>query len=268
MKEIAENYLGEEVTEAVVTVPAYFDDAQRQATKDAGRIAGLDVERIINEPTAAALAYGLDRKERRAHRRLRPRRRHLRHLDPRDRRGVFEVQATNGDTHLGGEDFDQRIVDHLADDFLRGARRRPPQGPPRPPAPREAAEKAKHELSSSLETEINLPFIAADGGGPLHLERRSRAASSSASSPTLVERTLGPCRRALADAGLARRHRGGPAGRRHDAHARGAEAVPSSSAASPQGRPTPTRSSPSAPRSRAPCSRARSTTCCSSTSSR
>jgi molecular chaperone DnaK len=202
MKEIAETYLGETVTEAVVTVPAYFDDAQRQATKDAGKIAGLDVKRIINEPTAAALAYGLDKQtaERIAVYDLGGGTFDISILEIAH--GVFQVKATNGDTHLGGEDFDQRIVDHLADTFneengldLRKDRTALQRL-------KEAAEKAKHELSSSLETEINLPFIAVGKGGPLHLVRTMKRQELEALTQELVERTLEPVRRALADAKL------------------------------------------------------------------
>ena len=201
MKQVAESYLGEPVSEAVVTVPAYFDDAQRQATKDAGRIAGLDVKRIINEPTAAALAYGLDKSESET-------------IAVYDlgggtfdisiltiAGGVFSVKATGGDTHLGGEDFDQRIIDLLADEFatehtidLRKDRMALQRL-------KEAAEKAKHELSSSLETEINIPFVAvAASGGPLHLERTLRRNELELLCAGLVERTLDACKRALDDA--------------------------------------------------------------------
>jgi molecular chaperone DnaK len=203
MKEIAEAYLGEPVTEAVVTVPAYFDDAQRQATKDAGRIAGLDVRRIINEPTAAALAYGLDKKEteRVAVYDLGGGTFDVSILEITN--GIFSVKATNGDTHLGGEDFDQHIVDALANSFekehgidLRKDRMALQRL-------KEAAEKAKHELSSSLETEINLPFIATSPGGePLHVVRTMTRAELEILTVDLVERTLEPCRKALADARL------------------------------------------------------------------
>jgi molecular chaperone DnaK len=184
MKEIAETYLGETVTEAVVTVPAYFDDAQRQATKDAGKIAGLEVKRIINEPTAAALAYGLDKKgsEKIAVYDLGGGTFDISILQISS--GVFEVKATNGDTHLGGEDFDLR-KDKMALQRLK-----------------EAAEKAKHELSSSLETEINLPFIAVGKGGPLHLVRTMKRSELEGMVSDLVDRTLEPCRKALADAKL------------------------------------------------------------------
>ena len=205
MKQTAEDYLGEPVTEAVITVPAYFNDSQRQATKDAGRIAGLNVLRIINEPTAAALAYGLDRGK-----------------DNRSERvavydlgggtfdisilelsgGVFEVKSTNGDTFLGGEDFDQRIVDYIAKRFLeqngidlrkdRMALQRL----------KEASERAKHELSSATETEVNLPFITADQSGPKHLIETLDRATLDGLVADLIERTIEPCRTALKDAGL------------------------------------------------------------------
>ncbi|MBL8682644.1 MAG: molecular chaperone DnaK [Myxococcales bacterium] len=204
MKSIAESYLGEAVTEAVVTVPAYFDDAQRQATKDAGKIAGLEVKRIINEPTAAALAYGLDKS-----------------ANTNERivvydlgggtfdvsileivSGVFRVVATSGDTFLGGEDFDQKIVDLVAGEFFlehgldlrkdRAALQRL----------RDAAERAKHELSSALETEVNLPFIGATTQGPQHVLRTITRGELERLVGDLVERTLEPCKRALADAKL------------------------------------------------------------------
>lgn len=202
MKEIAEAYLGEAVTEAIVTVPAYFDDAQRQATKDAGRIAGLEVKRIINEPTSAALAYGLDK-------------RNAETIAVYDlgggtfdisileiSGGVFHVRGTGGDTHLGGEDFDARLIDLLAREFAdqhgvelksdRMALQRL----------REAAEKAKHELSSSLSTEINVPFIATGQGGPLHLERTLRRNELEMLTRDLVDRTIEVCRAVLNDAKL------------------------------------------------------------------
>jgi molecular chaperone DnaK len=201
MKEIAETYLGEPVTEAVVTVPAYFDDAQRQATKDAGTIAGLDVKRIINEPTAAALAYGLEKKkrERIAVYDLGGGTFDISILEIAD--GVFSVKSTNGDTHLGGEDFDQYIVDSLADMFekqnavdLRKDRMALQRL-------KEAAEKAKHELSSSLETEINLPFIATSAKGePLHVIQKMTRVELELLTGELIERTLAPCKKALEDA--------------------------------------------------------------------
>jgi len=202
MKETAEAYLGETVTQAVITVPAYFNDAQRQATKDAGRIAGLEVLRIINEPTAAALAYGMEKKgagtivvydlgggtfD-------------VSVLEIGD--GVFEVKSTNGDTFLGGEDFDARIIDYLADEFkkeqgidLRGDRLALQRL-------KEAAEKAKIELSSSMQTEVNLPFITADASGPKHLNIKLTRAKLEALVEDLVARTIEPCKAALKDAGI------------------------------------------------------------------
>ncbi|WP_437743514.1 molecular chaperone DnaK [Sorangium sp. So ce302] len=203
MKQVAERFLGEPVTEAVVTVPAYFDDAQRQATKDAGRIAGLDVRRIINEPTAAALAYGLDKvkAETIAVYDLGGGTFDISILEIAG--GVFSVKATGGDTHLGGEDFDQRIIDLLADEFEGKSRidlRRDRMALQRL---KEAAEKAKHELSSSLETEINIPFIAVGpGGGPLHLERTMRRNELEMLCEGLIRRTIDVCRATLGDAKL------------------------------------------------------------------
>ncbi|WP_437983705.1 molecular chaperone DnaK [Sorangium sp. So ce117] len=203
MKQVAERFLGEPVTEAVVTVPAYFDDAQRQATKDAGRIAGLDVRRIINEPTAAALAYGLDKvkAETIAVYDLGGGTFDISILEIAS--GVFSVKATGGDTHLGGEDFDQRIIDLLADEFEGKSRidlRRDRMALQRL---KEAAEKAKHELSSSLETEINIPFIAVGpGGGPLHLERTMRRNELEMLCEGLIRRTIDVCRATLGDAKL------------------------------------------------------------------
>ncbi|WP_437530650.1 molecular chaperone DnaK [Sorangium sp. So ce726] len=203
MKQVAERFLGEPVTEAVVTVPAYFDDAQRQATKDAGRIAGLDVRRIINEPTAAALAYGLDKvkAETIAVYDLGGGTFDISILEIAN--GVFSVKATGGDTHLGGEDFDQRIIDLLADEFEGKNRidlRRDRMALQRL---KEAAEKAKHELSSSLETEINIPFIAVGpGGGPLHLERTMRRNELEMLCEGLIRRTIDVSRATLGDAKL------------------------------------------------------------------
>jgi molecular chaperone DnaK len=203
MREIAQAFLGEDVDEAVVTVPAYFDDAQRQSTKDAGKIAGLEVRRILNEPTAAALAYGLDRKdaERIAVYDLGGGTFDISILEIRD--GVFSVKATNGDTHLGGEDFDQKIIDSLVEGFIKEHAvdlRRDRMALQRL---KEAAEKAKHELSSSLETEINLPFIAQSAGGqPLHVVKSMTRADLELLTSELVERTLPPCEKALADAKL------------------------------------------------------------------
>jgi molecular chaperone DnaK len=203
MKEIAEAYLGESVTDAVVTVPAYFDDAQRQATKDAGRIAGLDVKRIINEPTAAALAYGLEKKatERIAVYDLGGGTFDISVLEISD--GVFSVKSTNGDTHLGGEDFDQRIVDAIAEKFSQENKVDLRKDRMALQRLKEAAEKAKHELSSSLETEINLPFIATNAKGePLHVVRSLTRADLELLTSDLIDRTLEPCKKALADAKL------------------------------------------------------------------
>jgi molecular chaperone DnaK len=207
MKKTAEDYLGEEVTEAVITVPAYFNDSQRQATKDAGRIAGLNVKRIINEPTAAALAYGLDK-------------------DGGDRKIAvydlgggtfdvsiieiaevdgerqFEVLSTNGDTFLGGEDFDLKIIHFLADQFQKESGvdvRRDPLAMQRL---KEAAEKAKIELSSSQQTDVNLPYITADASGPKHLNVKLTRAKLESLVEDLVQKTVGPCITALKDAGL------------------------------------------------------------------
>jgi molecular chaperone DnaK len=202
MREIAETYLGEAVTEAVVTVPAYFDDAQRQATKDAGRIAGLDVKRILNEPTAAALAYGLDKTEREV-------------IAVYDlgggtfdisileiAAGVFNVKATGGDTHLGGEDFDRAIIDRLSEEFLAKNKLDLRQDRTSLQRLREAAEKAKHELSSSLETDVNLPFVAIGPSGPLHLERAVKRSELEIWTRGLVERTITACKAVMADAKL------------------------------------------------------------------
>src|SRR3981189_2316553 len=202
MKETAEAYLGNAVTQAVITVPAYFNDAQRQATKDAGRIAGLEVLRIINEPTAAALAYGLEKKGsgKIAVYDLGGGTFDISILEVGD--GVFEVKATNGDTFLGGEDFDKRIIDYLADEFrkengidLRKDRLALQRL-------KDAAEKAKIELSSATQTEVNLPFITADQPGPKHLTMKLTRAKFEALVDDLVQKTIEPCRKALKDAGL------------------------------------------------------------------
>ncbi|MCP4504520.1 MAG: molecular chaperone DnaK [Deltaproteobacteria bacterium] len=202
MKQTAEDYLGEEITEAVVTVPAYFNDSQRQATKDAGRISGLDVKRIINEPTAAALAYGLDRDEGGiiAVYDLGGGTFDISILELND--GVFEVRATNGDTYLGGEDFDQRIIHFLADGFKEEHDVDLRQDKMALQRLREAAEKGKHELSSSEDTDINLPFICADASGPKHLTYTLTRSKLEELTDDLIERTLGPCKTAVADAGI------------------------------------------------------------------
>jgi molecular chaperone DnaK len=202
MKETAEAYLGQKVEQAVITVPAYFNDAQRQATKDAGKIAGLEVLRIINEPTAAALAYGLEKKEGKtiAVYDLGGGTFDISILEIGD--GVFEVKSTNGDTFLGGEDFDMRIVDYLANEFkkesgidLRGDKLALQRL-------KEAAEKAKIELSSTTQTEINLPFITADKSGPKHLTMKLTRAKLESLVDDLIQKTIGPCQNALKDAGL------------------------------------------------------------------
>ena len=202
MKQTAEDYLGEEVTEAVVTVPAYFTDSQRQATKDAGKIAGLEVKRIINEPTAAALAYGLDKKkdEKIAVFDLGGGTFDISILEVGD--GVFEVKSTHGDTFLGGEDFDQRIIDYLAAEFQKDQGIDLRQDRMALQRLKEAAEKAKIELSSSSETDINLPFVTADASGPKHLNLKLSRAKLEALCSDLLDRLEAPCITALKDAGM------------------------------------------------------------------
>ncbi|AKO46239.1 molecular chaperone DnaK [[Haemophilus] ducreyi] len=207
MKKTAEDFLGEPVTEAVITVPAYFNDAQRQATKDAGRIAGLEVKRIINEPTAAALAYGLDSKKENqiiavydlgggtfdiS----------IIEIDNFDGEQTFEVRATNGDTHLGGEDFDNRVINYLVEEFQKEQGVDLRNDPMAMQRVKEAAEKAKIELSSAQETEVNLPYITADATGPKHLNIKVTRAKLEALVEDLVSRSLEPLKTALADAGL------------------------------------------------------------------
>ena len=204
MKETAESYLGEEVTQAVITVPAYFNDAQRQATKDAGRIAGLEVLRIINEPTAAALAYGLDKKEARtiAVYDLGGGTFDITILEIDD--GLFEVKSTNGDTFLGGEDFDMRIVNYLADEFKKEHGVDLTLDKMALQRLKEAAEKAKIELSSSQQTEINQPFISMDknSGTPLHMVMKLTRAKLESLVSDLIKNSIKPCQAALKDAGL------------------------------------------------------------------
>lgn len=203
MKKTAEDYLGQEVTEAVITVPAYFNDAQRQATKEAGEIAGLTVRRIVNEPTAAALAYGLDKKhkdEKIAVFDLGGGTFDISILELGD--GVFEVKSTNGDTHLGGDDFDKVIIDWLAEEFRKDENIDLRKDPMALQRLKEAAEKAKVELSSSSETEINLPYVTAVDGVPKHLVKKLTRAKFEQLSDTLFERCLKPCEQALKDAGL------------------------------------------------------------------
>jgi molecular chaperone DnaK len=207
MKKTAEDYLGEPVTEAVITVPAYFNDSQRQATKDAGRIAGLDVKRIINEPTAAALAYGMDKAKGD----------HtvivydlgggtfdvsVIEIAEVDGEHQFEVLATNGDTFLGGEDFDIRLIDYLVDEFKKESGMNLKGDPLAMQRLKEAAEKAKIELSSSLQTDVNLPYITADATGPKHLNVKISRAKLEALVEDLVQRTIEPCRIALKDSGI------------------------------------------------------------------
>jgi len=203
MKETAESYLGETVTQAVITVPAYFNDSQRQATKDAGKIAGLDVLRIINEPTAAALAYGLDKKNSGtiAVYDLGGGTFDVSILEIGD--GVFEVKSTNGDTFLGGEDFDMRLVDYLADEFKKEQGIDLRNDKLALQRLKEAAEKAKIELSSSTQTEINLPFITADASGPKHLTLKLSRSKLESLVEDLIQRTIEPCKQALKDAGVA-----------------------------------------------------------------
>src|SRR6186713_324802 len=202
MKETAESYLGETVTQAVITVPAYFNDAQRQATKDAGQIAGLEVLRIINEPTAAALAYGLEKNDGKtiAVYDLGGGTFDVSILEIGD--GVFEVKSTNGDTFLGGEDFDMRLVSYLADEFQKEQGINLRNDKLALQRLKEAAEKAKIELSSTTQTEINLPFITADQTGPKHLTMKLTRSKFEALVDDLVQKTIEPCRKALKDAGL------------------------------------------------------------------
>jgi molecular chaperone DnaK len=207
MKKTAEDYLGEEVTEAVVTVPAYFNDSQRQATKDAGKIAGLDVKRIINEPTAAALAYGMDKK--RGDKKIAVFDLgggtfdvSIIEIAEVDGEHQFEVLATNGDTFLGGEDFDMRVIEYLTSEFERESGVDITKDPLAMQRLKEAAEKAKIELSSQQQTEVNLPYITADSSGPKHLNIKLTRAKLESLVDELIDRTMGPCKVALNDAGL------------------------------------------------------------------
>jgi len=205
MKQTAEEYLGEKVTEAVITVPAYFNDAQRKATQEAGKIAGLDVKRIINEPTAAALAYGLDKKDKNqvvAVYDLGGGTFDISILELGD--GVFEVKSTNGDTHLGGDDFDSRVIDFLADEFKKSEGVDLRKDPMAMQRLKDAAEKAKIELSGSSKTNVNLPFITADQSGPKHLNIDISRAKFEQLVDDLVQRSLKPCEKALKDAGLSK----------------------------------------------------------------
>ena len=204
LKKAAEDYLGQSVTEAVITVPAYFNDAQRQATKDAGKVAGLDVKRIVNEPTAAALAYGLDKKKEET-------------IAVYDfgggtfdisilevGEGVIEVKSTNGDTHLGGDNIDQRIVEWLVEEFKKdeGLDLRAKGNEMALQRLRDAAEKAKIELSTTMESEINLPFITADASGPKHLVKKLTRTKLEQMVDDIIQRSLGPCKQAMKDAGI------------------------------------------------------------------
>ncbi len=203
MKSTAEDFLGQTVTEAVITVPAYFNDAERQATKEAGQIAGLEVKRIINEPTAAALAYGMDKKHQDmkiAVYDLGGGTFDISILELGD--GVFEVKSTNGDVHLGGDDFDQVIIDWLANEFQKEEQIDLRKDPMALQRLKEAAEKAKIELSSSASTEINLPYITATQTGPKHLVKQLSRAKFEQLSESLVKRSMDPCIKALKDAGM------------------------------------------------------------------
>ena len=202
MKETAEKHLGQEVKEAVITVPAYFNDSQRQATKNAGKIAGLEVKRIINEPTAAALAYGLDKKDSGtiAVYDLGGGTFDISILELGD--GVFEVKSTSGDTFLGGEDFDNRIIDYLADEFKKENGVDLREDPLAKQRLKEGAEKAKIELSNSSQTEINLPFITADKSGPKHLNISLSRSKLESLVEDLIEKTVKPCETALKDSRL------------------------------------------------------------------
>ena len=202
MKETAENYLGETVTQAIITVPAYFNDAQRQATKDAGKIAGLDVLRIINEPTAAALAYGLDETENKTIvvYDLGGGTFDVSVLEIGD--GVFEVKATNGDTFLGGEDFDMTILNYLIDKFKKETSVDLNQDPLALQRLKEAAEKAKKELSTAQQTNVNLPYITVDASGPKHMNIKLSRSNLKSLVGDLIDRTMEPCKKALKDSGL------------------------------------------------------------------
>ena len=202
MKQTAEDYLGEKVTDAVITVPAYFNDSQRQATKDAGKVAGLNVLRIINEPTAAALAYGLDKKkdEKIAVFDLGGGTFDISILELGD--GVFEVKSTNGDTHLGGEDFDQRVMDYLVAEFKKDQGIDLRNDKMALQRLKEAAEKAKMELSTTMETDINLPFVTADASGPKHMNIKLSRAKLESLVEELINKVVGPCQTAIKDANL------------------------------------------------------------------
>ena len=269
LKKSAEDYLGEKVNEAVITVPAYFNDAQRQATKDAGKIAGLDVKRIINEPTAAALAYGLDKKKDET----------IAVYDfgggtfdisiLRVGEGLIEVEATNGDTHLGGDNIDQRLVDWLIDEFRKdeGLDLRAKGNEMALQRLRDAAERAKIELSTTMETEINLPFITADASGPKHLVKKLTRAKLESMVEDLIQRSVPPCKQCMKDAGVdAGKIDESRAGRRPDSHAAhsatGERAVRERR---PQGRESGRGSCRGRGDPGQACCRAKSRTCCCST---
>ena len=263
MKETADAYLGGSVTQAVITLPAYFNDAQRQATKDAGRIAGLEVLRIINEPTAAALAYGLDKKKlgRIVVYDLGGGTFDISILEIGD--GVFEVKSTNGDTFLGGEDFDTRIMDYLVDEFRKEQGIDLRKDRLALQRLKDAAEKAKIELSSASETDINLPYITADQNGPKHLHMKLSRAKLDAMVDDLIQRTVEPCKAALKDAGLTASQIdevvlvGG-----QTRMPKVQETVQALFGREPQRASTPTKSSPLAQPSRLAYCRAMSRTCC------
>ena len=270
LKEAAEAYLGHKVNKAVITVPAYFNDAQRQATKDAGQIAGLEVARIINEPTAASLAYGLDKKkaEKIVVFDFGGGTFDVSVLEVAD--GVFRVISTNGDTHLGGDDFDKVLINYVAEEFKREQGIDLRKDPMALQRLQEACEKAKKELSSTQSTDINLPFITADASGPKHLQMTLSRSKFEQLVDHLIERCRGPVKQAMNDAkmGVERDRRSG-AGRRLHAHPQGAGTGAEDLAARSRTRASiPTRSWPSAPRSRAACCPAKCTTCCCWTSRR
>jgi molecular chaperone DnaK len=268
MKETAEVLSGRDRDQAVITVPAYFNDAQRQATKDAGKIAGLEVLRIINEPTAAALAYGLEKNDGKtiAVYDLGGGTFDISILEIGD--GVFEVKATNGDTFLGGEDFDSQARRISGGRFQEGRRHRPHQGQACAPAAEGSRRKGEDRAVVGRETEVNLPFITADANGPKHLVKTITRADLERLVDDLIKRTLEPCKKAFKPmrAFRLRRNRRSRARRRHDAHAQGARSREgASSARSRTPASTRTKSSRSARRSRQACCRATSRTCCCST---
>ena len=265
LKEAAEAYLGHKVNKAVITVPAYFNDAQRQATKDAGQIAGLEVARIINEPTAASLAYGLDKKknEKIVVFDLGGGTFDVSVLEVAE--GVFRVISTNGDTHLGGDDFDQVMMNYVADEFKKQHGIDLRKDPMALQRLQEACEKAKKELSSAQSTDINLPFITADASGPKHLQMNITRAKFEQLIDHLIDRCRGPVQQAMKDAKLTpQRHRRSGAGGRFHPRAEGAGGGQGqcSTARSRTRASIPTKSWPWEPRSRAACWPAKCATCC------